>query len=155
MDDTMARDSGTARPVHLWIVGLLALIWNAFGCTDYVMTRMRNTEYLAGMMPNSDPNQMLAYVDSFPLYAQIGWGLGVWMGLAGAILLLMRHRWAVAAFGLSFVGMVLSFSYQLTHPSGMAEMDEGMGAMVPWIIMAVGVLLFFYARAMRIKGVLR
>jgi hypothetical protein len=33
-------------PVHLWIVGILSLLWNAMGCFDYVMTRMRNTDYL-------------------------------------------------------------------------------------------------------------
>ena len=71
-----------STPTHLWIVGVLALIWNAFGCYDYLMTRMRNTEYLASMMPEVDPNAMLAWVDSFPIWAQFGWGLGVWMGLA-------------------------------------------------------------------------
>jgi hypothetical protein len=32
---------GTAErrvPIHLWIVGILALLWNAYGCYDYVMT---------------------------------------------------------------------------------------------------------------------
>lgn len=155
MDNAIDTRGGRAVPMHLWIVGGLALLWNAFGCYDYLMTRMRNTDYLASMMPDVDPNQMLAYVDSYPIWAQFGWGLGVWMGLIGSILLLMRHRWAVAAFGLSFVGMVLSFSWALTHPSGIAAMDEGAGAMMPWVIMALGIFLFLYARQMRIKGVVR
>jgi hypothetical protein len=155
MDEMMDRTDGRAVPMHVWVVGGLATIWNAFGCYDYVMTRLRDTDYLAGMMPGTDPNQMLAYIDSFPIWAQFGWGLAVWTGLVGSVLILMRHRWAVAAFGLSVVGMVLSFGYQITHKSGIAAMDEGMAAVVPWIITAVGVLLFLYARQMRIKGVLR
>ena len=31
-------------PVHLWIVAILATIWNAFGCFDYLMTHPRNEQ---------------------------------------------------------------------------------------------------------------
>ena len=35
-------DENTAQtPIHLWIVGGLATLWNAFGCYDYFMTRTR------------------------------------------------------------------------------------------------------------------
>ena len=92
----MATRSAQARtPVHLWIVGALSSIWGCFGAYDYVMTRMRNTDYIASAMPGVDPNTALAWVDSMPLYAQVGWGLGVWLGLLGAVLLLLRNRWAV------------------------------------------------------------
>jgi len=87
------QDAVSARaPAHLWIIGILSLLWSGFGCYDYVMTRMRNTDYLAEMMPTVDPNAMLAWVDSFPIWAQFGWGLGVWGGLLGSVLLLMRSR---------------------------------------------------------------
>ena len=98
---TMNDVQASKAPVHLWIVGILALLWNGFGCYDYLMTRMRNLDYFQSMAPDVDPNAMLAWVDGFPIYAQVGWGLGVWMGLIGSVLLLMRHRWAVPALGLS------------------------------------------------------
>ena len=93
------QDTVQARvPMHLWIVGGVATLWNAFGCYDYLMTRMRNTDYLASVMPTVDPNAMLAWIDAFPIWAQFGWGLGVWGGLAGSVLLLLRSRWAVWAW---------------------------------------------------------
>ena len=88
----MARAVDRRTPAHLWIVGALALLWNGYGAIDYLMTRMRNTDYYAAMMPGVDPDAVFAWIDSFPLWAQFGWGVGVWMGLAGALLLLMRHR---------------------------------------------------------------
>ena len=109
----MASSAQARTPVHLWIVGVLALLWNAVGCYDYLMTRMRNTDYLKSMMPDVDPQAMLAYVDGFPIWASIGWGLGVWLGLAGSVLLLMRNRHAVLALGLSLLGAVLGLGYQL------------------------------------------
>ena len=38
-------------PAHLWIVGILALLWNGFGAYDYFMTRTRGAAYIESMMP--------------------------------------------------------------------------------------------------------
>jgi hypothetical protein len=141
-------------PVHLWIIGGLATVWNAFGCYDYLMTRTRNTDYLQRMMPTVDPQEMLAYIDSFPIWAQFGWGLGVWGGLLGSILLLLRNRWAVVALALSLVGALLGIGYQIANPGGPAAMNEGANAIMPYVVIAVALGLVGYARAMKAKGVL-
>jgi hypothetical protein len=140
-------------PMHLWIVGILSLLWNAFGAYDYLMTRLHNMEYLGSM--GMDANDVLAYVDSFPLYAQFGWGLGVWGAVLGSILLLMRNRHAVLAFGASLLGAVLSIGYQIMGPSAPAEMSEGGMGIMPWVIIAVAVALFYYAHRQKQAGVLR
>ena len=151
----MATKAHGRAPAHLWIVGLLALIWNAIGCYDYLMTRLRDTDYLSSMMPGTDPNAVLAYVDSFPIWAQIGWGLGVWGGLIGALLLLVRNRFAVWAFALSLIGAVLGLGYQIMNPGGPAAMHEGAGAIMPYVIIAVAAFLLWYAWNAEKKGVLR
>jgi hypothetical protein len=153
MDDGQSAKA----PIHLWIVGLLALIWNGFGCYDYLMTRMRNEDYFRSMMPDVDPQAVLAWVDSFPIYAQFGWGLGVWMGLAGAVLLLMRHRWAVPALGLSFLGAVVGLGYQIfmAAPAPDPSMTEGAMALMPWVIIGVAAALYYYAHRQKQSGVLR
>jgi hypothetical protein len=141
-------------PMHLWIVGGLATLWNAFGGYDYTMTRMGNLEYLSQF--GADGNAILAWIDSFPMWAQFGWGLGVWMALLGSILLLLRSRWAVPALGLSLVGMVLSFGYQYgAAPPMPGTAGQGAMAYMPLVIAVIGVALFLYARAMAAKGVLR
>lgn len=145
----------TKAPVHLWIAGILSLVWNSFGGYDYFMTRTRGTAYLKEMMPGTDPNAMMAYIDSFPLFAQIGWGLGVWGAVAGSILLLMRHRYAVIAFAISLIGAVLSLGYQLVGPPGPAGAAEGGAAILPYVILALTVAQLLYAQMMRTKGVLR
>jgi hypothetical protein len=151
----MATSAQARTPVHLWIVGVLSLLWGGFGAYDYLMTRMRNTDYIASAMPGVDPNAALAWVDGFPLYAQIGWGLGVWMGLAGAVLLLMRHRWSVWAYGLSFVGAILGLGYQIALAPPLPGAEGPMMTVMPYVIIAVALALFLYARAMEKKGVLR
>ena len=142
-------------PVHLWIVGVLALLWNAIGAFDYLMTRMRNTDYLASMMPTVDPNAMLAWIDGFPIWAQFGWGLGVWCGVAGAVLLLIRSRWAVPVFAASLLGAVMGLGYQIVAAPPLAGAEGVVNDAMPYVIIGVALAQFLYARAMKAKGVLR
>ena len=144
-----------AAPKSLYIVGALALLWNGFGAYDYLMTRMRNTEYFEKMMPGVDPNAILAWVDGFPIWAQFGWGLGVWGGLIGAILLLMRIRWAVPVFALSLLGAVMGLGYQIVAAPPLAGAEGLGGNVMPFVIIFVALALFLYARAMQRRGVLR
>lgn len=137
-------------PLHLWIVGALATLWNGFGAFDYLMTQTRNEQYLAHF---TDPQRI--YFESFPIYMEVAWALGVWGGLLGSMLLLMRSRWAVVAFGVSLAGLAASTIYQYVlspPPPGMTS--AGMIAMnvAIWIV-CIG--LFVYAREMSSRGVLR
>ena len=151
----MASEAAIDRakaPAHLWIVGILALIWNALGVTDYVMTRLRHEEYSRAVMPDLDPATVYAYVDNMPLLGSIGWGLGVWGALAGTLLLLARSRHAVAAYLVSLIGAIVSFGFQFAGPKPPEGMDD---PVMPIVITAIAIALLLYARWMRRKGVLR
>ena len=152
----MATAAPMRTPMHLWIVGILSLLWNCFGSYDYLMTKMRNMDYLAGMTPPGvSADALLAYVDGMPLYAQIGWGLGVWSALVGSILLLMRKRHAIWAFGLSLFGMMLSFGYMFFGPPMPGSDQAGAMKYMPLIIVILGIAQFAYARAAEKKGLLQ
>jgi hypothetical protein len=146
---------GARTPIHLWIVGILSLLWNAFGAYDYIMTRMRDTDYLAEMMPGIDPNATLAWIDGFPIWAQFGWGLGVWAGVAGAVLLLLRSRFAAWAFALSLIGAILGLGYQIVGAPPLAGAEGPMFEVMPFVIIIIAAALFWYAWPMEKKGVLR
>lgn len=150
MEDVQAARA----PAHLWIVGLLSLLWNGFGCTDYLMIRMRNEQWLS-QTPGVSPQTMLAWVDSFPIWAQFGWGLGVWMGLAGSVLLLLRHRWAVPAFGLSLIGAVMGLGYQFFGSPPPEPLAQGFMRYMPLVIIIIAAALLYYAQRQRQAGVLR
>ena len=152
----MQQAVAARAPAHLWIVGILSLLWNCFGAYDYTMTRTQGAKYIATTMPGVDANAAMAWIDAMPMYAQIGWGLGVWFALLGSIFLLIRSRWAVWSFGFSLIGAVISLGYQLVlaPPMPGAE-DSPMMKAMPAVILVVALALFLYARAMEKKGVLR
>ena len=151
----MATTVETRTPVHLWIVGVLSLLWNGFGCYDYLMTRTQGAAYINSMMHTDQGSAIMAYIESFPIWVAAAWGLGVWAGLAGAILLLMRSRHAVIAFAVSALGAIIGIGWQILNPSGIAEMSEGINRTMPYVIIAVALGLFLYARTLSQKGVLR
>lgn len=139
-------------PVHLWIVGVLALLWNAIGVTDYTMMRTRNEGYFRALMPDLDLAAALGYMDSMPVLQSLGWALGVWGALTGTVLLLMRSRHAVVAYLVSLVGAVVAFTFQFAGATPPAGMDD---PVVPAIVTLIAIGLLVYARWMRGRGVLR
>ncbi|HWT13482.1 MAG TPA: hypothetical protein VN231_12055 [Allosphingosinicella sp.] len=142
---------GSARtPMHLWIVGAVATLWNAFGCFDYLMTQTRNEKYLANF---TDPQRV--YFESFPVWMEAVWALGVWGGLAGALLLLARSRHAVTAFAVSLGGLAVSTVYQYVLSSPPEDMTSGAMVAMNLAIWAVAIGLLVYALKMRRRGVLR
>ena len=145
---TVAR--AQAAPAHLWIVGILALLWNGFGCFDYLMTVTNNAAYLAQMSPDQ-----LAYMNSLPTWLTGAWAIGVWGGAAGALLLLMRSRHAVLAFALSMVGAAVTFLYERLGTTMPPSMNQGAMTIVPWVIIIIAAFLLWYARTETKKGVLR
>jgi hypothetical protein len=140
-------------PAHLWIVGIASHLWNAFGAYDYTMSNMHNLKYLGSM--GVDPIRMLTYLERMPMYAKVGWALGVWAALLGSILLLMRSRYALYAFTLSIVGMVLSFGGQYLGPPRPPVMSAGAMKYVPLVIVLLGLAQAWYAWRETKAGVLR
>jgi hypothetical protein len=143
-------DGSTRTPMHLWIVGALATIWNAFGCFDYLMTQTRNAHYLANF---TDPQRV--YFESFPVWMEAVWAFGVWGGLAGSLLLLARSRHAVTAFAVSLAGLAVSTFYQYVLASPPPGMNSGAMEAMNLAIWAVAIGLLAYAMRMRRHEVLR
>ena len=143
--------ASTARvPTHLWIVGGLATLWNAFGCYDYLMTQTRAETHLAAFT-----EAQRAYFDSFPAWCEAAWALGVWGGLAGALLLLARSRHAVTAFIISLAGLAATQVYQHLLSSPPEGLMSGGMLVMTLVIWAVAIGLLLYALRMRRAGVLR
>ena len=143
-------DNPAKRPLHLWIVGLLSTVWNGFGAFDYLMTQTDNEAYLAQF---TDPQRI--YFQSFPLWMEAAWALGVWGALAGSLLLLLRSRHAMLAFGISLVGLLVSTIYQYGLASPPADMMTGGMIAMNIAIWVIAIALLLYARQMRAKGSLR
>ena len=145
----------TKTPWHLWAIGIVTLIWNAFGAWDYIMTQQRNEAYLASTMEPAGVSvaDAIAYFDAYPVWADAAWALGVWGAVAGSILLLLRSRFAVPAFVISFFGLVVTTLYSIAVPLPMP--DQTVPIVFTIVIWIVTLALILYSRNMTKKTVLK
>lgn len=139
----------TRAPWHLWVVGIASLLWNAVGALDYVMTQTRNPEYMAGFTP-----EQLAFFYALPSWTIAAWAIGVWGGVLGSLLLLLRKSVAAWVFLASLIGVVLTTFQNYVLSNGLEVMGGSGPAVFTAVIFLVAVGLYAYARAMTKRGVL-
>lgn len=139
----------TRAPWHLWVIGGIALLWNAMGARDYVMTQTKNEAYMSGFSP-----EQLAFFYSIPAWVVSAWAIGVWGGVLGALLLLLRRRLAVWVFLASLMGMIVTTFRNYFLADGMDIIGDAFSLGFTAVIFLFALGLFLYARAMRKRGVL-
>lgn len=147
----MATAYSGPTPKHLWIVGILSLLWNAFGAYDYTMSHVGGLGYFESMGLDA---AAFAWFSALPAWSVAAWAIGVWMSVVGSILLLLRSRFAELAFLASFVGAVVSFAYQFTSERP-ASLESGMATIMPVVILIAIAAQWYYARRQAAAGVLR
>lgn len=146
MTDETATSPATPR--HLWIVGILGLLWNCVGAFDYLMTQTRNESYMGQFTP-----EQLAYFYGFPAWLVAFWAIAVWGGVAGMVLVLLRKRVAAPVLLVSFLSMVVTSIHNFGFSEGLEIMGT-MGVVFSLVIFVLALLLWLYARAMAARGVL-
>ncbi len=141
----------TKAPWHLWVVGGIAGLWNCDGAMDFTLTQVGHTAYLSALTP-----RQLAYLNSFPVWVVVAWGIATWGGVVGSLLLLCRRSLAVCVFLVSLIGVVLTDLHNYVLSNGREIIGGGAGAVVfAAVIFVIAVLLWVYARVLRKRGVLR
>tara|TARA_R110000782_G_scaffold187852_3_gene278002 strand:+ start:38 stop:481 length:444 start_codon:yes stop_codon:yes gene_type:complete len=140
-------------PWHLWLVGVVSLLWNSFGAYDFINSVTRGEAYLR---ESGYTQAAIDYYNAMPNWMYVPWVVGVWGAVLGSILLLLRKRLTVPVWGLSLLGALVSLLYGMfinkapPPPPEMAWM-----AWFPNIIVLIAAVFFLYARWMSRKGVLR
>jgi len=147
-------ESQTNNPVkapwHLWVVGIVGLLWSAMGAMDYVMTKMENEEYMAAFTP-----EQLEFFYGFPIWVNAAWAIAVWGGVIGTILLLLRKSSAVWVLLVSFLAMVVTAIHNYGLSNGMEVVGDMFSLVFTALIFLVGLGLYLYSKAMHSKGVLK
>jgi hypothetical protein len=107
----------------------------------------------AGRLPNLRPDEV-AYYAAQPSWFVIVTDIALLAAIAAAVALLLRSRAAVWLFALSLIAIFITNAYDLA--AGTSRMLANRGAfIVTVIIIAIAILQFVYARAMRRRAVLR
>jgi hypothetical protein len=145
---TAATQSKT--PWHLWAVGALGILWNGYGAFDYTMSNLKGEEYLKSVGMTAE---QIAHFVAMPSWMTALWAIGVWGGVLGSILVLMRNKLAVPVFIASLVAFVGSVIYSvIIEPA--PHSGPGMLAMHA-VIFAGCVFFVWYSMRAKKQGLLR
>ncbi len=148
MNETNAGVTRIKTPVHLWIIGVVALLWNMMGAVDYLATQLEIEAYMSQYS-----EEQLAYFYAFPKWVVACWAFAVWGAFVGSIGLLMRKKWSVWAFAVAIAGMCVTTIYNFGMTNGAAIMGT-VGVAFSAIIWVISIFLLWYAWSQAKRGVL-
>ena len=136
----------TRTPWHVWMVGILSLLWNASGGWVFVQAQ-------SGAPMDMDATEIAYYAAQeawFVVVTDVAFGAAI----LAAVALLLRSRWAVHLYGLSLAAIVVTSAYDIAQGTALLLKDQG------WLILDIvttglAILQLCYAVAMRTRRVLR
>lgn len=136
------------RPVASWfmVAAVASLLFMALGCVSYLMHVFAN--------PSTMPLDQRAAYAAEPAWVTGAYAVAVWVGLAGAILLVMRRRLAEPALLLSLVATLIWLAGLVL----VRDLRENMSAndlLVAIVVTALTWTIYWFARHSRMRGWLR
>ena len=141
----------TRTPWHLWVVGVTAVLFNAIGVFDFVMSMAQGASYMANMGMTA---AQIAHYQEMPAWMMAVWAIGVWGAMAGSVLLLLRNKLAAPVFGVSLAAFLVSVFYTYVLTNGGEIMGQAM-AVTSVVIAALLLFFMWYSRLMTKRNVLR
>ena len=145
------NDISGPRPVPgwYWLVALGALLFEAFGCFNYLVYVSMGPEQLATL-----PLDQQAVVNATPWWITAAYAIAVWVGLLGALLLLVRRRHAEVLLLVSLIALVVQFGSVLLV-STLRDLTPADAYGPPIIVTLIAYGLWHFARLARKRGWLR
>jgi amino acid transporter len=136
------------RPVAGWYMpaAIASLLFMALGCMMYLMHVFADP----AAMP---PDQRAAY-DALPAWVTAAFAVAVWIGAAGAVLLVMRKKLAEPLLLVSLAG-VLVWLAGMMLVTGVRENMSANDLLVAIVIVALTWTVFWFARHSRQREWLR
>lgn len=135
-------------PTTFWIIAGVALLWNLsglFACyTDLSMT----AEAMAAL-----PDGQREIYQANPMWMKIIYAIATITGVAGAIGLLLRKKWAIPMYLTSLITVIVQMGYTLLGTPAITIMGSTV-VIFPLILIAVSATLYLYAKRARRLGIL-
>lgn len=142
----MTEEASAKTPLHLWVIGVVALLWYVSGAYTIFMAQ-------AGLLQGISPDEA-AYYAAQPIWFKAVTDVATISAVVGSVLLLMRRQKAVRAFVLSLAAILVTHAYDFAM--GTSRSFANQGAMIVNLIILTGaVLVMLYVSSMKRKGVLR
>jgi len=149
MSEAEVHEHDAAAPAWFWIAGIGALLFELVGCFFYLVEVRMSAADIAAL-----PLDQAAMLSARPDWYYAAFGIAVWVGLIGAVLLLLRRRWSVWALLISLVAAIIQFSSAFIVPE-MRAITPSDALFVPIVIIVIAYAIWQFSRLAGRRGWLR
>ena len=150
----MSELSENKPPVLYWVIAGVLTLWALMGVMAYMGHVGTSAEDYAAYIADGTMSQAYAdYAANAPAWATAVFAIAVFSGVAGAICLLLRKKWAVQLYAISLVFIVISMFKGFVLDKAGSMMSTGQIVM-ELLVIALGIFAVWFARKKRAKGVL-
>jgi hypothetical protein len=133
-----------------WIIAVLALLWNLIGIFFWVSENFLMTEEVRTTLP---PEQ-LELMDAVPAWGIIVYGIAVFGGVLASVFLLACNKLAVPVFLVSLIAILVQMGYWIFAMDAIGVLGP-QAIIMPLIVIAIAIFLYFYSKGAAQKGWLR
>jgi hypothetical protein len=136
-------------PLWFWIVAAFGLAWNVFGAVQFLGSLNATNESLQAQgLTAEQASVMLGY----PTWMTIAFAVGVFGGIIGCVLLLLKQKLAVAVFLVSLVGYIILYIGDVTE--GVFAALGAPQVIVLSVVVVIAAVLFWVSRIAHQKRLL-
>jgi len=139
----------SAAPWHLWTIAVASVVWNGVGVWQWYQKVTGAPAYWSALTM-----EQVFYLRSAPMWTDVAFGVAVWCGLLGALMLLLRRKLAFNAFVAGLIAMLAHAVYVLALSNGREVIGTG-GVVFTLVVTLIFVIQIAYARWARRKGLIR
>jgi hypothetical protein len=145
----MDRDAAYGpEPVARWFTpaAIATTLWMALGCASYL--------YNVSVDSADLPADQRLMMEAVPAWMVFFFAVAVWVGLAGAVALLLRRRLAEPLLLVSLVAAAIQFSGYLL----VRQLRDSMSSdqlLFPIVVVLLGWTIYWFARHSRMRGWLK
>ena len=133
-----------------WLISAGALLWNLLGFMFYLMQVTATPETLASAYSPEQVEMLLAV----PAWATAMTAIATTAGVLGSILLLLRRNLATLVFIVSLLALIAQDVYTFAMTPTL-EVFGVFPAVLQAIVLAIAVILIWYSRRSKARGILR
>jgi len=138
-----------ATPWHLWAIGAASVLWNGVGVWQWYQKVTGAQAYWSALTM-----EQVFYLRSAPLWTDVAYGVAVWCGLLGALMLLLRRKLAFNAFVAGLIAMLAHAAYVLALSNGREVIGAG-GTAFTLVVALIFAVQIAYSHWARRRGLIR
>lgn len=136
-------------PWHLWAIGAASVLWNGVGVWQWYQKVTGAAAYWSALTM-----EQVFYLRSAPLWTDVAYGVAVWCGLLGALMLLLRRKLAFNAFVAGLIAMLAHAAYVLALSNGREVIGAG-GTAFTLVVALIFAVQIAYSHWARRRGLIR